>query len=67
MGYWKLDVDGVTKDFDTDYGFKVKSFPGTGHSPVTNRSTPYALQDGALFTSQKMASRSFTLIGAFYG
>lgn len=67
MGDWKLDVDGVTKDFDTDYGFKVKSYPGTGHSPVINRSTDYALQDGALFTGQKMGIRTFTLIGAFYG
>lgn len=67
MGEWKLFVDDVEKDFDADYGFKVKSFPGTGHSPVINRSTAYALQDGALFTGQKMGIRTFTLIGAFYG
>jgi hypothetical protein len=67
MGDWKLDVDGATKDFETDYGFKVKSYPGTGHSPVTNRFSPYALQDGALYTGQKMGVRQFTLIGTLYG
>jgi hypothetical protein len=50
-----------------DLGFIVNAQDGTGMPPVTNLSSPLALQPGNLFDGQTIQGRSFSLTGSIIG
>ncbi len=63
-GHWKIDVDGVDKDFNDDLEFPTTTSLGTGMPPVDNLITPMALQPGGVFERQNFKSRSFRIRGS---
>jgi hypothetical protein len=67
MSDWKIVVDGVVKDFQDDYGYRVEHFPGTGMPPLNNVFTNFALLDGSTYQRTRSENRVFSLIGTLSG
>jgi hypothetical protein len=62
--HWKIDVDGVLKDFNDDLDFAVTTSFGTGLPQFNNLVDELPLQDGSIFQKQKVKHRSFGLQGS---
>lgn len=58
---------GILSDLADDLNFIVATQDGTGMPPVTNLSSPLALQPGAIFEDQTIDTRQFTLTGSVVG
>jgi hypothetical protein len=67
MSDWKIVVDGVVKDFQDDYNYRVEHFPGTGMPPLNNIFTNFALLDGSTYQRTRAENRVFSLIGTLSG
>jgi hypothetical protein len=62
--HWKIDVDGVLKDFNDNLDFAVTTSFGTGIPQFNNLVDELPLQDGSIFQKQKVKHRSFGLQGS---
>lgn len=58
---------GRVMDLETDFGFRVERWPGTGFAPVENTSSERATEAGGEFQRARLASRTFALGGHLIG
>lgn len=58
---------GKVNDLSDDLSFTIAGQDGTGMPPVSNLSSPLALQPGSIFEDQTIDARQFTLTGSIVG